>query len=68
MVDGGPEFNSKELKEECNNRGTALEICPAYSPWVNGLLEGTNPILLDRLKRMCAPDAGENEYSKMDLP
>jgi hypothetical protein len=68
MVDGGPEFDNKELREECAKRGTKLEICPAYSPWVNGLLEGTNAILLDRLKRMCAPDLGEDKYSTMDLP
>jgi len=68
MVDGGPEFDNKDLREECARRGTKLEICLACSPWVNGLLEGTNTILLDRLKRMCAPDLGEDEYSTMDLP
>jgi hypothetical protein len=68
MTDGGPEFDNDELRAECIRRGTKLEICPAYSPWVNGLLEGTNSILLDRLKRMCAPDLGEDEYAAMDLP
>ena len=50
MTDGGPEFDNNELREACSERGTKLEICPAYSPWVNGLLEGTNAILLGRLK------------------
>jgi hypothetical protein len=68
MVDGGPEFDNKELREECSRRGTKLEICSAYSPWVNGLLEGTNSILLNRLKRMCAPDLGEDEYTGMEVP
>lgn len=68
MVDGGPEFDNKELKEMCEERGTKLEVCPAYSPWVNGLLEGTNAILLNRLKRMCAPDLGEDEYAGMAVP
>jgi hypothetical protein len=68
MTDGGPEFDNKDLREACAGRGTKLEICPAYSPWVNGLLEGTNAILLNRLKRMCAPDLGEDEYAAMDLP
>jgi hypothetical protein len=63
MVDGGPEFDNKELKEVCTKRGTKLEVCPAYSPWVNGLLEGTNSILLNRLKRMCAPDLGEDKHT-----
>jgi hypothetical protein len=68
MVDRGPEFDNKELREECTNRGTKLEICLSHSPWVNCLLEGTNAILLDRLKRMCAPDLGEDEYAKTDVP
>lgn len=37
----------------------------AYSPWVNGLLEGTNGKLLSCLKRLCAPDMGEDEYAKI---
>ena len=68
MTDGGPEFDNEELRAECVRRGTKLQICPAYSPWVNGLLEGTNSILLNRLKRMCAPDLGEDEYVEMDVP
>jgi hypothetical protein len=68
MTDGGPEFDNNELREECSRRGTKLEICPAYSPWVNGLLEGTNAILLNRLKRMCAPDLGEDEYVGIEMP
>jgi hypothetical protein len=68
MVDGGPEFDNNELRDACAKLGTKLEVCPAYSPWVNGLLEGTNAILLNRLKRMCAPDLGEDEYETMALP
>ena len=68
MTDGGPEFDNEELRTECEKRGTKLQICPAYSPWVNGLLEGTNSILLNRLKRMCAPDLGEDKYGAMDIP
>ena len=44
----------------------------AYSPWVNGLLEGTNGKLLSRLKRLCAPNLGEDKWAKItrfeDLP
>ena len=32
------------------------------------MLEGTNSILLNQLKRMCAPDLGEDEYAGMDIP
>ena len=68
MTDGGPEFDNTELHAECDKRGTKLQICPAYYPWVNGLLEGTNSILLNRLKWMCAPDLGEDKYGNMDIP
>ena len=46
MVDGGPEFNNNGLKEEYNKPGTTLEIYPAYTLWVNCLLQGTNAIFL----------------------
>ena len=68
MTDGGPEFDNEELREECNKWGTKLQICPAYLPWVNGLLEGTNGILLNQLKRMCAPDLEEDKYAEKDIP
>ena len=50
MVDRGLEFDNNELREACTARGTKLEIFLVYSPWVNGLLEGTNTILLNKLK------------------
>ena len=68
MTDGGPKFDNEELQAECIKQGTKLHICPAYSPWVNSLLEGTNSVLLNRLKRMCAPDLGENKYEIMSIP
>jgi transposase InsO family protein len=68
MVDGGPEFNNKEVREACAKRNTKLHVIPAYSPWINGLVEGTNSRLLAILKRLCAPDLGEDEYDAMDLP
>ena len=41
---------------------------PAYSPWISRLVEGMNKILLGQLKRLCAPDLGEDEYDGMDVP
>jgi hypothetical protein len=52
--------------------GSRYQQVAAYSPWVNGLLEGQNGKLLSRLKRMCAPQVGEDGWAKItkftDLP
>ena len=72
MADGGSHFNNKEVQEFCKERGIKLHIVAKYSSWVNGLVEGTNKILLGILKRMCAPNLGEDDYALMtdftDLP
>jgi hypothetical protein len=65
MVDGGSHFNNNTVREFCNKRGIKLHIVAKYSAWVNGLVEGTNKILLGILKRLCAPDLGEDEYALM---
>lgn len=61
MTDGGPEFDNKELSDACEKRGTKKVVVVAYSPWINGLVEGMNSKLLGILKRLCAPDLGEDE-------
>ncbi|ETW78573.1 hypothetical protein HETIRDRAFT_103973 [Heterobasidion irregulare TC 32-1] len=46
-------------------------VIAAYSAWVNGLVEGTNKILLGRLKRLCSPELGEDECTDVkpeDIP
>jgi hypothetical protein len=71
MVDGGSHFDCAEVREYCNSIGTKLHVIAVYSPWLNGLLEGHNGILLGVLKRLCAPGLGEDEYEQMtakDLP
>ena len=65
MADGGSHFNNKLVRDFCEGRGIKLHIVAKYSAWVNGLVEGTNKILLGILKRMCAPDLGEDEYALM---
>jgi hypothetical protein len=62
MSDGGKHFDNNEVRKVCNEWGTNTHIVPAYSPWVNGLVEGTNKILLHVLKRLCAPGLGDDEY------
>ena len=61
MSDGGKHFDNNEVRALCNKWGTNTHITPAYSPWINGLVEGANKILLHVLKRLCAPDLGDDE-------
>lgn len=72
MVDSRSHFNNKEVQKFCKECGIKLHIVPKYSPWVNGLVEGTNKILLGILKHLCTPDLGEDEYALItdftDLP
>jgi hypothetical protein len=63
MSDGGKHFDNHEVREMCSKWGTTTHIVPAYSPWINGLVEGTNKILLHVLKRLCAPDLGDDEHN-----
>lgn len=60
MADGGKHFNNDMVREFCTSRACKLHTIAAYSPWVNGLVEGTNKLLLHVLKRLCAPDLGED--------
>lgn len=62
MCDGGWHFNNNEVKDNCTKWGIKLHITPAYSPWVNGLVEGTNRLLLYVLACLCAPEVGEDGW------
>jgi hypothetical protein len=71
MVDGGSHFNCAEVCDYCESIGSKLHIVAAYAPWLNGLLEGSNGILLNTLKQLCTPGLGEDDYVNMalkDLP
>jgi transposase InsO family protein len=71
MSDGGKHFDNKEVRDLCEEWGTKTHVVPAYSPWVNGLVEGTNKLFLHILKRLCAPDLDDEEaerLSKDNLP
>lgn len=50
MADGGPHFDCEAVQEFCDEIGTTLLIVAARAPWLNGLLEGSNKILLNVLK------------------
>jgi hypothetical protein len=67
MTDGGTHFTSHEVTEFCEASGTKTHVVPAYSPWVNGLVEGTNKLLIYVLARLCAPELGEDGWREMDV-
>ena len=62
MADGGKHFKNREVEENCERWGTKLHTVAAYSPWVNGLVEGTNKLLLYVLARLYAPEVGEDGW------
>ena len=66
MTDGGPHFDNKTVRDHCAEWGTETHVVSAYSPWVNGLVEGANKILLHILKRLCSPNLGEDDYKAID--
>ena len=45
--------------------GWQAPVVAAYSPWINGLVESTNRILLYILAHLCAPDIGEDRWKTM---
>jgi hypothetical protein len=50
MTDGRKHFNNNAVQALCEARQCKLHIVAAYSPWVNGLVEGMNKLLLHVLK------------------
>jgi hypothetical protein len=66
MTDGGSHFKNSVVREFCTKWKCTQHIMSAYSPWINGLVEGTNKILLHVLKWLCAPNLREDEYAEMD--
>lgn len=63
MTDGGRHFDNNEVKDFCMKWACKRHVIAAYAPWINGLVEGTNKILLHVLKRLCAPELGEDDYN-----
>jgi hypothetical protein len=50
MADGDKHFNNNAVRTFCESRRCKLHMVAAYSPWVNGLVKGTNKLLLHVLK------------------
>jgi transposase InsO family protein len=66
MSDGGSHFNNNEVDQLCKEEQVQHIVTPAYAPWVNGLIENANRLLLGRLKRLCAPNLDNMEDTTMD--
>lgn len=66
MTDGGKHFDNNEVRAYCEDWSTSHHVIAAYSPWVNGLVEGTNKLLLHVLKRLCAPNLDEDSYDEIN--
>ena len=62
MMDGGSHFNNGDVHAWCTVHNMNHHVVAAYSPWVNGLVENANGKLLGRLKWLCSPNLGEDEY------
>ncbi|TFY74871.1 hypothetical protein EWM64_g9142, partial [Hericium alpestre] len=65
MSDGGSHFHCAEVRTCCAKWNVKPHVVASYSPWVNGLVEGTNKILLHVLARLTAPGLGEEEYNEI---
>ena len=61
MSDGGSHFDNNEVDQFCDKEQVQRIVTPAYAPWVNGLIENANKLLLGRLKRLCAPNYDDTE-------
>jgi transposase InsO family protein len=61
MSDGGSHFNNNEVDQFCSGERVQHIVTPAYAPWVNGLIENANQLLLGRLKHLCAPNHDNTE-------
>ena len=46
MSDSGSHFKNKEVQDLCDEWGIKHHVVIAYSPWINGLVEGTNMYVL----------------------
>jgi transposase InsO family protein len=71
MTDGGKHFNNEEVRSWCSRNDTHHHVTAAYTPWINGLVEGTNGKLLGWLKCTCTPNLGEEAYADVkpdDVP
>ncbi|EGN97677.1 hypothetical protein SERLA73DRAFT_75337 [Serpula lacrymans var. lacrymans S7.3] len=61
MTDRGSHFDCKEVLTWCRQENIEIIRTPARSPWVNGLIEDANKILIGQLKQLCTTRYKEDE-------
>ncbi|SPO32317.1 uncharacterized protein UTRI_02874 [Ustilago trichophora] len=54
ISDGGSHFDCAEVYDFLADNNVGHHITPAYAPWVNGLVERNNGIIIQALRRVCA--------------
>ena len=72
MTDSGSHFKNKEVQDLCDEWGIKHHVIAMYSPWINGLVEGMNRLLLYILAQLCMCTRGRRRWlqsmSWEDLP
>ena len=71
MTNDSSHFKNSKVTAFCKEQGIKHEVIAAYSAWINGLIKGTNKILLGCLKHLCSPELGKDEYTDVkpeDIP
>ncbi|KAG8981556.1 hypothetical protein FRB94_009447 [Tulasnella sp. JGI-2019a] len=66
MADRGSHFTSQEVVEYCKEARIKHQTTSAYAPWMNGLVEGGNHILLGMMKCACAPNLNLDAAAAID--
>jgi len=59
MADGGSHFKNGEVENFCALNNVKHITTATNAPWCNGLVEGTNRLLLNRLHHLCSPNMDE---------
>ena len=59
MADRGRHFDNLAVWAYCKSKSINTITTPEYSPWMNGLIEGTNKLLLNILRQLCSPNMDE---------
>ncbi|CEH18679.1 FOG: Transposon-encoded proteins with TYA, reverse transcriptase, integrase domains in various combinations [Ceraceosorus bombacis] len=53
ITDNGSHFKNKLVRDACDQLGVVSTHTPEYAPWVNGLVERQNGLLVTQLRKGC---------------